>query len=93
MEKSDRSKEVLLTYYTATLRQYDLNFLGPGQWLNDAIINFYMEYLTRKHLVTTASKKSIKLLDPAVVSGFPYCQDDKEDLDDMFGPLGLSQAD
>ena len=31
-------------------------------------------------------------MDPAVVSSFPYCQNDKEDLEDMFKPLGLDKA-
>ena len=51
-----------------------------------------MEYLTRKYCTTDDLKREIKLLDPAVVSSFPYCENDKEDLDDMFGPLALDKA-
>jgi len=88
MDKS-LTKEVLLTYYSATLRQYDLNFLEDGQWLNDQLINFYLEYLTHKYKLND----SIKLVDPAVVNTFLYCQNNKEDLLDMFEPLKLNKAD
>ena len=41
---------ILLTYYTSTIRQQELNFLQNGQNLNDQIMNFYFEYLYRNLL-------------------------------------------
>jgi sentrin-specific protease 8 len=88
----DETKKILLTYYSSTLRQYDLNFLAPGQWLNDQLINFVMEHLSHKYLQSEPLASQVKLVDPAVVSSFNYCQNDKEDLDDIFKPLGLHKA-
>ena len=51
-----------------------------------------MEYLTHLYLPNYADDKSIILLDPAVVGTFLYVHNDKEDLEDMFKPLGLHQA-
>ena len=86
----DNSKKVLLTYYSSTLRQKDINYLNDGVWLNDQVINFYMEYLT--HQYVQDNDKSIILLDPAVVGSFLFIQNNKEDLEDMFKPLGLHKA-
>ena len=66
--ESDK-KKILLTYFSSTLRQYDLDFLSPGQWLNDQLITFYCEFLNQ-----TIAKldPSIVLMDAAVASSFPY---------------------
>ena len=48
MESQSDPKKVLLTYYSSTIRQKDIDFLNDGVWLNDQIINFYMEYLNHK---------------------------------------------
>ena len=85
----EANKQVLLTFYSSTIRQSDINMLDDGIWLNDQLINFYMEYLTHLYLPNYADDKSIILLDPAVVGTFLYVHNDKEDLEDMFKPLGL----
>ena len=51
-------------------------------------MNFYYEYLTHKYEISP----EICLVDPAVSNSFVYCQNDQEDLQDMFGPLGLDKA-
>ena len=47
-----------------------------------------MEYLAKKY----STQKDIQLLDPSVVSTFLYCQNDKDELEDMFAPLKLQDA-
>ena len=84
-------KEILLSYYSATLRQYDLNFLQPGQWLNDQIITFWNEYLV--HSLLEPSYPRIRLLDPAATSTFLFAPNDPEVLKSMFGALKLEEAD
>ena len=43
-------KDILLTYQSATIRESDMENLKAGNWLNDQIINFYLEYLTHEKL-------------------------------------------
>ena len=40
---------------------------------------------------TIQTKSKIMLLDPSVATSFPYCSNDVEDLDDMFGALKLPE--
>ena len=85
---------MLLTYYSSTLRQKDLNFLLEGQWLNDQIMNFYYEYLSKIYLNNNEKRnQSIILLDPAVANTFQYCRDEFEGLSEFFGKLNLAIAD
>ncbi len=56
------SKKILLTFGSSTLRQQDINYLQPMQWLNDAIITFYQEYLSKD------LPKSVVLIDPCAVA-------------------------
>ena len=63
------NKSVLLTYYSATIRETDLGYLEEGVLLNDAIISFWLEYLS--HALELPAGMAI--LDPGVVCSFPYC--------------------
>lgn len=40
----------ILSYHDVLLRQTDLDTLEPGNWLNDQIIAFYLEYLTQQQI-------------------------------------------
>ena len=60
MEQS--SQKILLTYGSTTLREKDISYLQPKQWLNDAIINFYYEYLGK------GLPKTVVLMDPCAVA-------------------------
>ena len=66
--------------------------LQPKQWLNDAVITFYQEYLGK------GLPKTVILMDPCAVAELQYSQmtgdpDKDEDLIDMFAPLKLDKAD
>ena len=78
--------DILLTYYSSTIRQKDLTYLQDGQWLNDQIMNFWIEHMYHT-LIPSEQQPTVRLLDPAASSMFAYCPNDKEELDDMFGPL------
>ena len=70
-----------------TIRQFDLNTLQPGTWLNDTCISFYLDHLTE----TVGKNKQIMYIEAAVFNTIKMCQDE-EDLFDMFGMLGLDKA-
>lgn len=41
--------EIVLSYHDSLLRSSDVSLLRGPHWLNDAVIGFYYEYLTRKY--------------------------------------------
>ncbi len=55
-----------MTYGSATLRQADIALLEPFAWLNDAIITFYQEYLSKTMI--DKGDKTIVLMDPCAVA-------------------------
>ncbi|KAG2212662.1 hypothetical protein INT47_000639 [Mucor saturninus] len=38
---------LILHYHDVVIRQSDLNTLAPGEWLNDTMLEFHMEFLER----------------------------------------------
>uniref|UniRef100_A0A1B6DLD8 Ubiquitin-like protease family profile domain-containing protein n=1 Tax=Clastoptera arizonana TaxID=38151 RepID=A0A1B6DLD8_9HEMI len=53
---------VILSYKDSLIRQSDLNILSGPFWLNDAIIEFYFEYIQNE----TSKSEEILLISPAV---------------------------
>ncbi|CAO3687308.1 hypothetical protein G6F70_002391 [Rhizopus microsporus] len=39
--------KLILSYHDVVIRQSDLKTLEPGQWLNDTMLSFHMEFLER----------------------------------------------
>ena len=76
---------ILLTYYSATLRQEDLMLVSPGNWLNDQVILFYFEYLTHSHC-----REDCILIDPCTAFVI-LIEDDLEDLQESLSQLDFSR--
>lgn len=76
--------EILLTYYSATLRQADISLVTPGNWLNDQLILFYFEYLAHQH-----PSPDCLLIDPCT-SFIILIEEDFEDLNESLNQLDFS---
>lgn len=60
--------EIFVTYGDVSVYKSDLNWLNPGQWLNDAIISAMFEFYSREEFKEEVSKGLIYFLSPAVVA-------------------------
>lgn len=49
------NSQVLIDKYNIEIRREDLKRLNPGQWLNDELINFYLQLLSEKSKKNTVS--------------------------------------
>jgi len=67
----------------------DLDLLRPGNWLNDHLITFYMEYLSRRY--KNSHKKHVYV--SAEVSSWLGLYADEEDVEDTIRNLGVYDAD
>lgn len=76
---------ILLTYFSATLRQEDVMLVSPGNWLNDQVILFYFEYLTNNY-----RRDDCLLIDPCTAFVL-LIEDDLEDLQDSLNQLDFSR--
>ncbi|KAI9308287.1 hypothetical protein BJ944DRAFT_246707 [Cunninghamella echinulata] len=72
---------IVLNYYDVDLHDYDLKTLENGEWLNDKIVEFYMEYMER-----TTVHNDILLLRPAMVHLLTYMPGDPKDLQSVLPP-------
>lgn len=78
--------EIVLSYGSATLRQADIALLEPTRWLNDMLIAFYFEWLSKD------LDPRVLLVDPSAVFIMKF-EDDIEDLRMQFGKLRLASRD
>mmetsp|Transcript_102080 Transcript_102080/g.288285 ORF Transcript_102080/g.288285 Transcript_102080/m.288285 type:complete len:214 (+) Transcript_102080:97-738(+) len=81
--------KAVVSWKTARLTREDVALLEPGQWLNDAAIGFWLEYLaSAPEPEGLGSRPDVLLVDPA--AGFWICiEEDAEDLQDGLDPLDL----
>lgn len=56
----------VVSYHDAYLYAADIHLLEPGEWLNDAVITFAMEYLSHEHS-TLSQLPEMAFVSPAVV--------------------------
>lgn len=85
------SQKILLTYGSATLRNYDIQLVRNNEWLNDQIIIFFYEYLSNKY---SLESNDIVLMDACAAAELQYTDytNDDENLLEMYGPLHLERA-
>ncbi|CDH48725.1 cysteine proteinase [Lichtheimia corymbifera JMRC:FSU:9682] len=68
------SSKPLLHYHDVVIRQHDYDTLADHCWLNDAILDFHMEYLDR-NVISSDSKLKLLLLRPGMVELIVHIQD------------------
>uniref|UniRef100_A0AAV1V7L5 Ubiquitin-like protease family profile domain-containing protein n=1 Tax=Peronospora matthiolae TaxID=2874970 RepID=A0AAV1V7L5_9STRA len=73
-----------LTYHDVLLYESDVALFASRQWLNDATINFYLQYLTH-----TCAPSDTLLMDPAVVSCLLHQCEDEDEYSDLARGLEL----
>lgn len=64
---------IVLHYHDVVVRQSDLDTLAPGQWLNDTMIEFHMEFLERTFVPKDAK---ILFLRPGMVHLITFAEGD-----------------
>ena len=67
--------EKILSYADVLLRASDVALLADREWLNDTLIEFYVEYL-RKAVLREHPK--IALIGPSIAFCLMHCQTDNE---------------
>jgi len=60
--------DIFVTYGDVSIYKSDLNWLNPGQWLNDAIISAMFEFYSREQFKEEVSNGFLYFLSPAVVA-------------------------
>jgi len=55
--------KVVVTYGDTTLYESDVALLRPGEWLNDSIVSFWLEYL----LPSSAHRNALPVIDSIVL--------------------------
>ncbi|KAI8969995.1 hypothetical protein BDF20DRAFT_888804 [Mycotypha africana] len=68
---------IVLHYHDVVIRQSDLETLTPGQWLNDTMIEFYMEFLERTFVPKDANYLFLR---PGMVHLVTYAEGDVQQL-------------
>eukprot|EP00928_Gymnodinium_smaydae_P091846 TRINITY_DN75607_c0_g1_i1.p1 TRINITY_DN75607_c0_g1~~TRINITY_DN75607_c0_g1_i1.p1 ORF type:complete len:232 (+),score=51.94 TRINITY_DN75607_c0_g1_i1:50-697(+) len=84
---------VAVSWKTARLTWEDVALLRPGQWLNDAVIGFWQEYLaSRPPPEGIAGRDEVLLVDPCAGCCIGD-EEDEEDLQDILTPMELPSKD
>ncbi|KAI8058740.1 hypothetical protein BDF21DRAFT_497487 [Thamnidium elegans] len=68
---------LVLHYHDVVIRQSDLHTLLPGEWLNDTILEFHMEFLERTFVPKDAN---FLFLRPGIVHLITYAEGDVMEL-------------
>eukprot|EP00927_Polykrikos_kofoidii_P070714 TRINITY_DN67118_c0_g1_i1.p1 TRINITY_DN67118_c0_g1~~TRINITY_DN67118_c0_g1_i1.p1 ORF type:complete len:233 (-),score=48.43 TRINITY_DN67118_c0_g1_i1:52-702(-) len=79
----------VVSWKTARMTRADCSLLGPGAWLNDAVIGFWLEYLSSAPHPDGLDRTDVCFIDPAAAFWIAT-EDDPEDLQDGLDPLELS---
>ncbi|KYQ99721.1 sentrin-specific protease 8 [Tieghemostelium lacteum] len=91
--------KIYLTFKDSQLYDSDIRILeSSGSWLNDAIISFYLEYLTSEYLSKDGSNKTVKQLNNSnVLLSQPSAMfmlnfiDDSNEILELFKPLKFTE--
>ncbi|KAI9255998.1 hypothetical protein BY458DRAFT_558496 [Sporodiniella umbellata] len=75
--------ELILHYHDVVIRQSDLKTLEPGQWLNDTMLSFHMEFLERTFVPKEAK---ILFLRPGMVQLITFMEGDVTQLEGCLPP-------
>lgn len=75
--------KIVLDYGDYLIRESEMDILRSHQWLNDVIIGFYIEYLTREVFPEETTK--IKMFGPEMTQLLKLCS--LEDLGNLVGDL------
>ncbi|CAO3647125.1 unnamed protein product [Mucor fragilis] len=86
MQKEAREEEqdkLVLHYHDVVIRQSDLDTLAPGQWLNDTMIEFHMEFLERTFVPKDAKYLFLR---PGMVHLITFAEGDVMQLEPALPP-------
>ncbi|KAI8352136.1 hypothetical protein EDC96DRAFT_610143 [Choanephora cucurbitarum] len=72
--------QIILHYHDVVIRQSDLDTLSPGQWLNDTMIEFHMEFLERTFVPKDANYLFLR---PGMVHLLTYSEGDVMQLESV----------
>lgn len=82
------SNEVVLSYGDCLLRRSDVDLLKGADWLNDALIGFYFEYLDRKF--NTENKKKYVFVSPELAQLLKMTDPSQYNI--FLDPIGAADA-
>mmetsp|Transcript_73245 Transcript_73245/g.171716 ORF Transcript_73245/g.171716 Transcript_73245/m.171716 type:complete len:187 (+) Transcript_73245:54-614(+) len=80
----------LVSWKTARVTRDDLDLLCPGNWLNDAVIGFWTEYLSTAPPPAGLGDPDILLVD-AASANWMAAEDDEEDVADALTNLEVQR--
>eukprot|EP01132_Coremiostelium_polycephalum_P002062 gene2062-2542_t len=87
---SQKKDELYATFGDSCLYESDYDILKrETEWLNDAIISFYIEHLSEKESMK-ANKEHVLFTSPSAMFMVPYT-DSKETLDELLRPLKMKE--
>ncbi|KAI8992340.1 hypothetical protein BDB01DRAFT_778072 [Pilobolus umbonatus] len=75
--------DIILHYHDVVIRKLDLETLNPGQWLNDTMIEFHMEFLERTFLPKDAKYLFLR---PGIVHLITFAPGDVSQLESALPP-------
>ncbi|CAJ1407612.1 unnamed protein product [Effrenium voratum] len=78
----------LISWKTARITASGLQRLEPGQWLDDEVMGFWIEYLATAPPPQGLGRPEVHIMDPAAANWI-LSEEDAEDLADGLAPLEL----
>ncbi|KAL9554462.1 hypothetical protein PS6_003412 [Mucor atramentarius] len=82
-KEAQKEDKLVLHYHDVVIRQTDLDTLAPGQWLNDTMIEFHMEFLERTFVPKDAKYLFLR---PGMVHLITFAEGDVMQLEPALPP-------
>jgi sentrin-specific protease 8 len=77
--------KLLATYHDLDIYERDLCFFQPSEWLNDTCVS----YCLKRAELASSNQARVLLMDAAVVAFMRFQVEDKEEMEELAGNLGV----